>query len=149
MSTEYENKNFFKLQGRFVKDAEIVYRQDGKKFLSFSFAHSNPYFKNNEWHQETLFIDCQSFLPTLIQMAHLFKKGVRATIFGQLKMSLYDSQKYGHKIKTFWLFCSGIALEQKQEEQPKPIMPEQGTLTKEDLEQVFNTETAETETFRY
>lgn len=149
MAKSYENKNFLALQGRFVKDAEIIQRQDGKRFLSFSVAHSNPFFHNGEWKQETLYLDCQSYLPTLLEMAHRFKKGVTAIFYGQLKMTIYDSQKYGHKVKTFWLFCSGISLDDTAKTQAAPAVPGNETITQADLEQVFAPAESTDGVFRY
>lgn len=100
------------LIGRLTREPELAYTQNGKAYLRFSLAISNPYNK-----EETDFINCVAWEKKAELLSQYVSKGNRLCVEGSLKNSNYE--KNGVNYRSDYVLVEKIEfLESNRESSP-------------------------------
>lgn len=82
--------------GRITRDIEVSYSQKGVAIGNFCLAVNESVKKNDEWHDETSFIECVILGKPCESRAQYLVKGQQCLISGSLKQDRweYNGKKY-------------------------------------------------------
>lgn len=101
--------NAVNLVGRFVRDPEIKYTQDGKAIANFSLAIRKT-------KDEALFMDCTAFKAVAEVLGKYGKKGDNIAVCGRLDVDEYTNRD-GVKVKKTYVIVDRITLLGQKNEQ--------------------------------
>ena len=90
------------LVGRLTADPELKYGQSGKAFAKFSLAVNRTFNRN-----ETDFINCVAFGKTAELIAEYLRKGNRAGVQGEIRVSSYENNE-GQKIRRTEILVNNV-----------------------------------------
>ncbi|BDU49606.1 single-stranded DNA-binding protein [Haliovirga abyssi] len=90
------------LVGRLTSDPELKYGQSGKAFAKFSLAVARTFNRN-----EVDFINCVAFGKTAELIAEYLRKGNKAGVQGEIRVSSYENSE-GQKIRRTEIIVGNI-----------------------------------------
>lgn len=80
------------LVGNLTKDPELRYTPSGTPVTSFSIAVNSKTKQNDEWKDETLFIEIVTFARQAETCGEYLNKGSRVLVEGRLKESRWEAE---------------------------------------------------------
>lgn len=99
--------------GTLPRDPEIRYGAKGTAVCSFTIAVRDSYKQNDEWKEETAWMDCVAFGPLAENFAASATKGVQVICVGTLKQEEWDDKETGKKRSKLVLKCSHVGVNLK------------------------------------
>lgn len=81
--------------GRVTRDAEVRYLPSGMAVTTFSVAVNRRFLdsKTNEWREETLFLDVETWGKLAERCAEVLKKGTPVYVEGRLRSDSYENRE--------------------------------------------------------
>ncbi len=85
------------LIGRFTRDPELRYTQNGTSVCSFSIANNRTYVTGGEKKDQVSYFNCVAWGKMGEVIAEFFKKGNRIGIEGRLQQRSWEDQEHNKK----------------------------------------------------
>lgn len=90
--------------GHLTADPNLRFGGGGRAFANFRIACSHRYKRNDEWVEETTFLDCAAHGSLAENIANSARKGSRLVVMGRLQQREWDDDN-GNNHKVLELVC--------------------------------------------
>ena len=118
----FPNINNVTISGRLTRDVELRYTQSGTPVAKLSIAFNRNFKKNDEWHEETSYLDVTVWSKLAERCGAELHKGSPIIVQGYFKSGTYQDKESNTR-KTFELVANYVSFLEKGE-----------TLKREDVE---------------